>query len=587
MELRQYLKILRKYLWMILLVCAIGAGSSYYYSSRQPPIYRSTTTLALNLSAPGALLPYYVQPETVQNLVPTYIEFLHTRAFASSVVAQLNMPDVSEETIMSSIAASGVANTVFFRISVVSSRPDYALRIADAVATSFIEQNVRQQAEQQSQRDTAQTALRDLEKQRLDDLRTRLEEQNKYYTALIPTLTSQIAELDKLPPSNERTQKITDLHAQLVQAQDLNVRVLGSLSDTQTRYQLLSDTGTYNTAIIVDKARLPFGPEPGHLLIDVLFAGVASVILALGGAILLEYLDNTYKTPEELDADYGLPTLGAIGRIVTGGKSRRESGESLVMLRLPNSTLAEAYRSLRTNIQFAAAGKPIRSLLITSAGPAEGKSMTAANLAISFAQLGGEVILADLDLRRPSVHRLFGLSNETGFTNMMLNGHRPLESYLQNGPVAGLRILTSGPLPPNPSELLSSADARALIEQLCGEADLVIFDTAPAVTVTDAVILAAQVDAVLQIVLAGSTRRDLALRGRDILKRSGGRLLGPVLNKIKLGDLGNYYYYYRDYHRTTPRLKESIPLWRRLRPGHGHAEGGKVTIAGEPEVKGS
>jgi polysaccharide biosynthesis transport protein len=413
-----------------------------------------------------------------------------------------------------------------------------------------------------------------------------LEEQNKYYTALIPTLTSQIAELDKLPPSNERTQKITDLHAQLVQAQDLNVRVLGSLADTQTRYQSLNDTGTYNTAIIIDRARLPFGPEPGHLLLDVLFAGVASLILGLGGAVLLEYLENTYKTPEELDAEYELPTLGAIGRIVFGGKNRRESGEGVVMLRLPNSTLAEAYRSLRTNIQFAAAGKPIRSLLVTSAGPAEGKSTTAANLAISFAQLGREVILADFDLRRPSVHRLFGLSNETGFTNMMLNGHRPLASYLQNGPVDGLRVLTSGPLPPNPSELLSSATARALIEQMCGEADLVIFDTAPAVTVTDAAILAAQVDAVLQVVLAGSTRRDLVLRGRDVLKRSGGHLLGAVLNKIKVGDLGNYYYYYRDYHASTPRLKESVPLWRqRLRPGNGHAADGKMTGPAELEEK--
>jgi len=209
----------------------------------------------------------------------------------------------------------------------------------------------------------------------------------------------------------------------------------------------------------------------------------------------------------------------------------------LITLVDPRSSQAEAYRSLRTNLEFSSLDHPLRTLLVTSPAPDEGKSTTLANLGIIQAQAGKRVVLLDGDLRRPRLHDLFGLGNNTGVTTAILNPEAPLP--LQSTTVPNLRVMTSGPLPPNPADLLASARMKALLDQLVAEADLVLLDAPPVIVVTDAVVLASRVDGVLLVVSAGQTRREHAQRARDLLAKVNARLVGAVLTNAAV-DTGAY-----------------------------------------------
>ena len=202
----------------------------------------------------------------------------------------------------------------------------------------------------------------------------------------------------------------------------------------------------------------------------------------------------------------------------------------LVTVQNPRSPIAEAYRGLRTNLTFSSLDRPLRSMLITSAGPEEGKSTVLANLAVVEAQAGRQVIVVDADLRRPRQHELFGISNATGLTTLLADEKGAPESYLQTTSVPGLRVLTSGPLPPNPTELLASQRMVTVVGGLCALANLVVFDAPPVVVVTDAAILASQVDGVLLVVNANGTRREHAQRAYQLLTKVNARVVGSVLN---------------------------------------------------------
>src|SRR4051812_26324198 len=183
------------------------------------------------------------------------------------------------------------------------------------------------------------------------------------------------------------------------------------------------------------------------------------------------------------------------------------AASSLIALRDPRSQAAEAYRTLRTNIQFSSLDKPLRTLLATSTAPDEGKSTTLANLAVTMAQAEQRVILVDCDLRRPTLHTLFDLPNDAGLTSMIL-AQDEAPPPLQETSVPGLSLLASGPLPPRPADILGSRRMEAVIARLCAEADIVLFDTPPVNAVTDAAVLATKVDGVLLVFQAGKTRRD-------------------------------------------------------------------------------
>ncbi|MBI4491435.1 MAG: CpsD/CapB family tyrosine-protein kinase [Chloroflexi bacterium] len=219
----------------------------------------------------------------------------------------------------------------------------------------------------------------------------------------------------------------------------------------------------------------------------------------------------------------------------------RNGRPDLIALSSPHSPAAEAFRALRTSIQFSSLDRALKTLQVTSTGPQEGKSTVLANLAVTMAEAGLQVVAVDCDLRRPCLHELFGLVARPGFTDAVLaDDGTPLP--LQQTAVKGLRLLAAGALPPNPSELLGSQRAVRVLEVLASQADLVLLDSPPVAAVTDAVVLASRVDGVLWVVSAGKTRRDLARRARAQLEKVNARILGVVLNNVRV-DKSLYRYY--------------------------------------------
>ncbi|OGO05497.1 MAG: capsular biosynthesis protein [Chloroflexi bacterium RBG_13_56_8] len=214
----------------------------------------------------------------------------------------------------------------------------------------------------------------------------------------------------------------------------------------------------------------------------------------------------------------------------------------LVTLSDPLSPISEAYRTLRMNLQFAALDSPLRSLLITSATPGEGKSTTLANLAVTMAQVDQRVIMVDCDLRRPCLHTFFGLPNNVGLTNMMLEDQALDDPPLQSTRVPGLHLLASGNLPPRPPDLLGSERLERVIERLLAEADILIFDAPPVIAVPDAVVLSTKVDGVVLVLNAGETKREHAQHAVERLNRVNVRIVGAVLNNVPLDATLHRYY---------------------------------------------
>ncbi|MED0717287.1 CpsD/CapB family tyrosine-protein kinase [Aeribacillus composti] len=223
-------------------------------------------------------------------------------------------------------------------------------------------------------------------------------------------------------------------------------------------------------------------------------------------------------------------------------KGMKQKQRTLITALNPKSPISEQYRTIRTNIQFSSVDHEIRSIMITSTGPGEGKSTTAANLAVVFAQQGKQVLLIDADLRKPTVHYTFRLQNIHGLTSVLLR-NATLQEAVSVSEVDHLDVLTSGPIPPNPAELLSSRSMVELLKEAYDQYDIVIIDSPPLLAVADAQILANQVDASIMVVASGKTEREAALKGKESLMAAQSKLLGVVLNGKPQKD-SHYYYYY-------------------------------------------
>ena len=227
-------------------------------------------------------------------------------------------------------------------------------------------------------------------------------------------------------------------------------------------------------------------------------------------------------------------------------KTDADNSGALIAESDSRSAASEAYRTLRTNIQFAGLDQPQRTLVVTSASAGEGKTTTVANFGVVNAQAGARTCVVDADLRRPTLHRVFGLPNDRGLTTALIDG-QPLAKYAQPTRIPGLSVLTSGPLPPNPAELVGSRRMRELLQQALADFDMVVCDTPPIVAVSDAVALAAQCDGVILVVRTGTVPQDVIKRAVGQIEAVKGRIVGVLLNRVDLRRDGYYYDYHRYY----------------------------------------
>lgn len=365
--------------------------------------------------------------------------------------------------------------------------------------------------------------------------------------------------------------KLTTLKREIETQREL----LDTYIQRQKEQELVISSSTPDNIKIAAEAQTPTEPIGPQRTRNILIAFLISFAAGIGLAFLMDYLDDSIRTSDDIGRHLGLPTLALIphqnltsksklGLIPAKNGNGAATSTALVALEDKRSAMAEAYRHLRTSLLFSSAGKPPQTMLVTSSQPSEGKTTTAINTAITLAQSGADVVLIDCDLRRPRLHNHFGLTNSTGLTNY-LSGERNTENLLKPFPnLPKLKIITSGPIPPNPAELLSSNEMKNLLQFLKGNYKHVIIDSPPAISFTDAAILSTLVDGVVLVAMAGKSSIHLMRRFKQRLANIGARVYGVVLNGIKADSVEYGYYgygYTYNYYEandddSTPRMED-------------------------------
>lgn len=528
MELRAYLRPLLKWWWLILISTLIAGATSYFAVSQQPPVYQARTTLLIG-SAINNPNPDGNEFWLSQQLAQTYSDIAQRDVVRQAVMSELGL------TWLPAYSAQPIANTQLLELRVNDSVPERAMIVANELANQLI---LRAPTSGSQQGDAERQAF--ITRQ-LDDLELKIEETN---TEIIAKQT-ELAGLFS-------ARQISDLQSQ--------IRALEAKQDTlRANYASLlasSSQGAVNSLSVIEPATLPQSPIGPEIIMTVLTAAAIGFSLGVGASYLMEYLDDTVKTPEDVRRVTGLPTLTGISENKGG-----ESHQGLITISNPRSPIAEAYRSLRTAVLFSNVDQTARTMVVTSAGPQEGKSFTSANLAIVLAQSSHRVLLIDADLRRPTQQNLFEKQPNYGLTNLLLDMPPAFDSsrlgdmYSQLSravlatSIPGLFLMTTGELPPNPAELVGSNRMKALIKALATRFDFVIIDTPPILAVTDAVVLATRVDTVLLVTRAGSTRQSQLKHAVLRLQEVNANMSGVILNRINKQS-GEYYHYYKNYYPT-------------------------------------
>jgi len=511
-DLRQYLQVLRRWVWLILGCTVVAALAAFIVSSQLPPVYSASATLLVRL-APSSGINEYTAVLTSERLATTYSKMITGRPVMEEVIQQMGLPETAGQ-LAKRVKVEVLRDTQLVRVSVEDTDPARAADIANTIATVFVKQT---QAIQQSRYADSLTSLQ----AQMDELARLIQE-------------TQI-ELERLGEPRTEQDKARKAQLESILAGYRNTYV--GLVQSYEQLRLTASQST-DTLIVFEEARVPTEPVRPRKLMNTALAGVLGAMVSVGAAFVIEYLDDTLKTPDDVNRTLGLPTLSAIGRL-------EEGQNELIMTADPLSPVSEAFRVLRTNIRYSSVDRPLQVLLVTSSGPEEGKSVVAANLATALAQAGLRTVLLDADMRRPRIHHIFGLHPREGLAGALLAGST--DGRLQPTEVEGLSILPVGEKPPNPVELLGSQRMRELREELRKSFDAIVVDSPPALIGADAAVLAQMVDGVLLVVNAGETRRDMARQAVESLRQVGANVIGVVLNRVPTRR-GGYYYYYPYYH---------------------------------------
>lgn len=631
-DLRYYLGLVWRYLWLIILALVLGIGAGYGISRLQSPVYEAKTQVMVTRSSSQQSVTDLTQALNTQQLTQTYAEIL-SQDWLRQIVSQRTGVEITKDQ----IKIKTTTNAPIIYISVEHSDPGMAVKIADTLVEVLIEQNNLIQAGRYSEaEESLNLQISEMEK-KIADVQTELEKsrettyrqqlqdaQNNIETARskLFEILEQLAQVKAIgtteqaqfllqnaqaqrdyllgqgdSASEQNSQKIQDLEqyirwltpltqpgaiqstidnlekqrdeqqALLASYQEAYNRLLNTnvaeitsqdikeLENTLSLYQqiylnLLSNRENVrlqklqNMPNVVQIFRAipsdaPIRPRP---LLNMGIGAAAGLFLALAIIFLRDALDTTVHSKEDIERKVGLPVLGMIAKI----DDTRDASQPYVDYK-PRSPIAETFRKLRTNLEFASVDAPLKLIIVTSALPSEGKTTISLNLAAIYAQGGKRVAVIDADMRKPMLHRVAGLSNRMGLSDLF-RSDMPIKEIMRspNGNER-LFLITSGKLPPNPSELLASMRMGQILENLLKMVDVVIIDTPPMLVAADAQILAARSDGVLIVAEPYRTPIESLQASVEALRRVNARVLGVVFNRVPPQDHYYSYYYYHEY----------------------------------------
>ena len=515
MELKDYINVVkRRRWWIIASVVLLTAAALIYSYIFQTTIYSATSWVVIkekpleSTFLEQTISELSAQPE---RSLQTQVELLGTKEMARKVIDSLQL-EMSTSELMKKVEVRALNNTNIIEIKASDHYPEMARDLANQYALVYQEwrraENVKE----------------------VSGARAEVWE-------VLQSTKDEAIELSREIESRFGNQAIPE---ELKVEQQIAYNYYVDLQRIYRELSISEDLMSGGLEIITDEdvPSSPVYPRPARNGVLAFFLGC---ILGLGFAFLVDYLDDTIETREEAQRIYEVPVLGEIPRLRELDEQQRRS--SLVMVTEPKSPIAESFRALRTNIQYINYDRKLKTLMVTSSGPGEGKTFVLTNLAVALAEAGHRVIVICSDMRRPAVHQFFHLSNTEGLSTVLV-GKKTMEECMKSSGKHNLKVLPSGPLPPNPSELIGSKRMNEVLAASKAQADLVLIDTPPVLAVSDAAVLAPRADGVIVVVNMEGSKRDEAKKARDLLLQVNSNLVGAVLNNIGEARSYGYYYYY-------------------------------------------
>ena len=519
MDLRRLLAIARSRLPLLLAGLILGGAAAFGLSSLQTKTYEAKTTLIVGQSLAG--VGDFDQLLVSQRLSTTYAAVATTRPILEAVISKVGLQTRPEDLIKRVRAVAQLESTLV-AVSAQDESPERAAAIANALAAELIAVSPTIQGSNE-----------------------------EFQAAVDAELESTLAQIQTTQDKAEALSGISNpTPAQVAELSAIEDR-LASLRSTYATLFSLSSSGSTNMLSVIEPAVAPVEAIAPRILLNTLLGILLGLLAAAGVTAAALYFRDVIRDPDEVYEVTGMSTLGSITK--QAGDTTRNELYRLVSLLYPRSGNAEAYRTLRANIEFGAVDAPLRTLLITSSVPGEGKTVMTSNLAIVFAQSGRNVLVVDADLRRPGIDSIFRLVNTRGLTTLLRDEQLDLQSVVQPTEQEHLSILTTGPLPPNPAELLASKRMLALIERLKASADLVIFDSPPLLAVADSAVLSSILDATVLVIDVQKSRRRQVRLAAAALARAGATVLGVALNRVS----GQQHASYESYYESSKESEES------------------------------
>jgi capsular exopolysaccharide synthesis family protein len=516
-ELRDYLNVIRARSGIIISATVIVAAVALVVSLAIPPLYRSEAKVLISEKDTGAALVGVVIPELSsqpERALQTQLQLLKVRPIAEATIKRLGL-GLTPEELVERVEVTSVGQTNMVSVSADAGQPEEAAAIANTLAEEYVA----------ASRLRKQRSI----KEAADEVEQRLEQSR-----------AEILEIGRRVQSSGRSD---ELSAELQIATGTYSTLAEKLEQLRINEKLESGSGVVVQQAVPEND--PVEPQPLRNLGLGLVVGLA---FGLGMAFLYEYLDNTIKSTEEAEKVYGATVLG----IVPVDRLEKGAGRRLTITEAPGSAAAEAYRVIRNSLDFINFEHDLKTLLVTSATPAEGKSTVSANLAMSLAQAGKKVVLVSCDFRRPTTEQFFEINNLIGLSEVLLGTHS-LKTALQQPTGDQLLVMAAGKMPPNPNELLGSNKMKEVIESLEEWADWVIIDSPPILAVADPVSVARWVDGVLMVSKAGESTKEAASKAVEFLGKVGARIIGVAVwgldeSKNRAGYGYGYGYYTGGYH---------------------------------------
>jgi succinoglycan biosynthesis transport protein ExoP len=509
-DIREYIRVLRARKWEVAIVTIVLVGATLFFSFRQTPIYRAQARVLVrpvqNVTATGSV------PQALN--LDTEREVILSLPVATQVRQDLSLATPVED-LLENLSVQVVTDTEVLVVSYDDPSSVTAARLANGFATAYV--RVRSQ-QTRLQFEAAATAVQQrIERlqRNLSSLRARIEAART--TAARETLLSRRDALNA--QLGVLTQRVLDIRAT----------------------ESVVESGA---AEVLQPAKVPASPVSPNKVRNGVLALFAGLALGVGFAFLRERLDDRVKSRHELERRLGAPVIAAVPRISWW---KKPGDAQLIMRTDPKSPISEAYRTMGTNLQYMASQNPLKIIMVTSAIGGDGKTTTSANLAIVLAQAGKRVFLVSADLRKPRLHRFFGLQNTRGLSDLLSDSGSLVDVLVDPG-VENLRIINAGPVPQDPAALLSGRSAVDFVEAARDAADFVVIDTPPVLAVADASIVAPLTDGTIFVLDAEQSSLATLLQARDQLENAGGRIIGAVYNNFDPNSMAKSPYYYYNYY---------------------------------------